>query len=180
MYFETCFFLIIDWFIWFARVPLKNRKKLVNNNFLDSNMLVLRILLYLRNYSFSGISFFIKVDQQKRCRPTICNSTISDYINISPIGASSKNPPFGFASSHGTKDIRRSKLCQQQTDWRSFLQPLFLKVYESFLFRLCQLCFHLFLWMDLKIIYGYSFVAPLIFCKWFNIMQFNTCCHINH
>lgn len=85
MYFETCFFLIIDWFIWFARVPLKNRKKLGNKNFLNSNMLVLRILLYLRNYSFSGISFFIKVDQQKRCRPTICNSTtISDYINICP------------------------------------------------------------------------------------------------
>ena len=99
MYFKTCFVPIFDRFIWFAKVLQENLNKSGNHTFLDNSILVLRIISYLKKYSFSGISSFIKVDQHNICRPTIYISTIFDVINIFPSRSpNEKIRQFGFAS----------------------------------------------------------------------------------
>ena len=82
MYFKTCFVPIFDRFVWFAKLLQENLKKSGNHTFLDNCILVLRILSYTKEYSFSGISSFIKVDHRKICCPTIYISTIFDDIIV--------------------------------------------------------------------------------------------------
>ena len=82
MYFKTWFVPVFDRFVWFAKVLQENLKKLGNHTFLDNCILVLRIFSFAKEYSFSGISSFIKVDQHKICCPTIYISTIFDDIIV--------------------------------------------------------------------------------------------------
>lgn len=112
MYFKTRFVHIFHRFVRFARVLLENLKKSGNHTFLDNSILVLRILSYLKQYLFQGISFFVKVDQPSN---DIYFYDIYLMIPKFPIEAFPQKQPFQICLILGN--------CIRDTKWH----PLFLQ-----------------------------------------------------
>lgn len=112
MYFKTRFVHIFHRFVRFARVLLENLKKSGNHTFLDNSILVLRILSYLKQYLFQGISFFVKVDQPSN---DIYFYDIYFMIPKFPIEAFPQKQPFQICLILGN--------CIRDTKWH----PLFLQ-----------------------------------------------------
>ena len=112
MYFKTRFVHIFHRFVRFARVLLENLKKSGNHTFLDNSILVLRILSYLKQYLFQGVSFFVKVDQPSN---DIYFYDIYLMIPKFPIEAFPQKQPFQICLILGN--------CIRDTKWH----PLFLQ-----------------------------------------------------